>query len=194
MKWAIMYRFFAEKITKKWGFGLLFLNIIISAGILFFTAPIINNTVPQAKILDLAFGFTEQEYYSWIEQYGAQGRITYFWTILILDTLYPIFYTGLMIWVLVALLEYSYPKLVNHLYKFVFLPWSILVVDLIENTLNLYTVYIYPQKINGIVKFASGANQLKWVLVLFALTAIIIGFLGWYANGKEAKKELNKYE
>lgn len=194
MKWAIMYRFFAQKVSKKAFFVLVCINICISTAILYFTEPLIANTGGKVEILDLAFGFTTEEYYNWLESYGVEGRKTYFWTILFWDTLYPIAYTTLMILTLVALLEYSYPKLVPSLYKFVFVPVLILLVDLVENTLNLNAVRIFPNKIEWLATCASGANQLKWVLVLFVLTATIIGLLGWYANGKEAKKELNKYE
>lgn len=194
MKWAIMYRFFAQKITKAWFLGLFLCIMLINAGFGYFMNPIIEQSGGKAQIMDLQFGFKPADYYTWLDLYGESGRNTYFWVSTILDTIYPIVYTFLFILILVALLEYSYPKLVGSLYKWTFVPVLILVVDLIENSINARLLLAYPKQMEGLAKLLSGANQLKWVLVLFVFTGVIIGLLALYANGKEAKKELNKYE
>lgn len=193
-KWAESYRFFAKRINLKWFLGLLLADIIANIGLIYFTETYVVNKEPRPAILDLAFGFTPQQYYEWIDLYGETGRTVYFWTILILDTAYPIAYTSLMIWILVALLEYSYPKLVPSLYKWVFFPVLITLADAVENITNLVSVSIFPEKIEWLAKLSSGVNQLKWVLLIFVLTGAIIGLLAYFSNRENAKKELNTYE
>ncbi len=194
MKQVLLYRWFAQRISKKWFFSLFLIlvgwNIIL--GVL--SAKIIGDKGATVKILDLENGYTPTQVYAWWAAYGENGLWWYSFINCFIDILYPITYTLFFTLVLVTLLEYSVPKWVNNLYQLTLVPFIIFAADMVENGLVFIALRQYPSPSDMILQIASVATQIKWLFIVFWLALAIIGLVTYFANGKEARKSLNNYK
>ncbi len=193
MKKALLYRWFARRANKKWFFGSLLGLVGWNAILGFASGKMVGENGDKVKILDLENGYTPAQVYEWWAAYGENGRWWYSFVNCCVDILYPINYTLFFTLVLVILLEYAVPKLVNSLYQLCFLPFIIFAADMVENGLVFVALRNYPNPSDKLLEIASVATQTKWLLLVFWLTLAIIGLVTYFANGKEARNHLNNY-
>jgi hypothetical protein len=193
MQLTSLYRWFAARAGKK-AVGLFILLFMAMNVILkFLSDKILANSDGKAKILDLEFGYTPQDVYTWFELYGESGRTTYFYIAIFVDVVYPIVYTMAFIFFLVTILESAFPRIVNSLYKFTFAPVLIFLVDMVENICSAIAVHSYPEQLPNLIKFASVFTQIKWILVLLVISALMMGLIGYLIYKKEADGQHHKY-
>ena len=105
--------------------------------------------------------------------YGPQG-IAIYKKIQILDFIYPLIYTTLMLGILARLRK---PKFFNKPY---FLPFAILIMDYSENFLLRYLINHYPFLTPDFRKYAelaSIATSLKWAFIAVVLLEITAFFI-----------------
>jgi hypothetical protein len=138
--------------------------IAINLCFAFLTPKIVGAT--DAHIPDISFGYTQVQLYAWLEAFGESGRQVYFYTTLLLDTLYPVVYAFLFAFLLVGVRARSW----------VYLPFLIAFVDMSENLCMLYLTAQYPIQYPNVVIWASLSTQLKWLLL--ALWAVVMAFQG----------------
>lgn len=194
MKISLLYRWLAMHINRRWYLMLTLTMILcnISFGLLY--APVWAGAQGKAHILDMELGFVSKDVYTWLTNFGEAGRERIWGVTLLLDSIYPIVYNALLILLLVGLLEYSYPRLVNSLYKLTLFPLLTMVADWLENMCTLILIWAYPSELPLVVALGSVFNQLKWVSIVFSLAGVCIGLVAYYANHQEAKRELNEYK
>ena len=194
MNITLLYRWLAMRVNRRWYLmlGLVLVLCNLSFAVLF--EPALTGAQGQAHILDMELGFVSKDVYTWLTNFGETGRGRIFWVTLLLDSVYPIVYTLLLVLILVGLLEYSYPRLVNSLYKLTLFPLLTMFADWCENTCSLVLIQSYPMQLPTVVLLGSIFNQIKWVSIVFSLGGVFIGLVAYYANHREAKRELNEYK
>lgn len=194
MKITLLYRWLAMRTNRRWYLILAFLVVLcnLSFGVLF--EPALAAAQGDAHILDMELGFVSKDVYTWLTNFGEAGRARIFWVVLVLDSVYPVVYNLALMLLLVGLLEYSYPRLVNSLYKLTLFPLLTVFADWLENTCSLILMQAYPLELPLVVAVGSVFNQLKWVSIIFSLAGICIGLVAYYANHREAQRELNEYK
>jgi len=133
--------------------------------------PILAEHSSGAQVIDLAFHYSIEEVYAWMELYGAQGRHRYMLGEMTIDVLYPIIYTCLFCGVLGFLLNFKQGGQYRWLAT---APFSIWFFDLLENTGIVAMLYNYPEKLEQVALLTSWATSIKWSLAATILTLTII--------------------
>jgi hypothetical protein len=193
MRLTSLYRWFAARAGKKAVGLFLLLFVLMNVILKFLSDKILANSDGKAKIIDLEFGYTPQDFYTWLDLYGESGREIYFYIAIGVDVVYPIIYTTALIFFLVTILESAFPRLVNSLYKFTFVPVLIFVADVVENSCNAIAVKAYPVQMPALVQTASVFTQIKWLLLLLVIAALLMGLVGYLIYRDEAKGQQHTY-
>ncbi len=194
MRLPFLYRWFALRMGRKSVLlsilGILLMNVVLAQ----LSAQMLANSDGKAKIPDLAFGYTADELYTWFELYGEGGRAIYAWIALGVDIVYPIIYTMGFIFFLTTAFEHAFPRQINSLYKICLVPLLIAALDLLENALLSVLLHSLPAKMPSLVAFASVITQMKWLLLILVLTALIIAIIGYFVYKKDNIGKLNVYK
>jgi hypothetical protein len=191
---SLLYRWFAARAGRKAVFLTLFLVLCMNVLLFFIMQQILPAGGSVAAIPDLEFGYTADQIYTWLTAYGERGRSFYLLTALFVDMVYPIIYTLAFIFAFVTILENSFPRLVNSLHKYTFLPVLVLILDVIENSCSAILLLNYPVQLPNLVAFASALTQTKWLIILLLLTALSLGFIGYLIYGEEVKNQRHQYK
>ena len=128
-----------------------------------------NNNVPP---IDLAFHYSVDEVYGWIEAYGAAGRERYMIGEMTFDVIYPIIYTGLFI----GLIGYFVGAEDHRLHRLVFLPPVIWCFDMLENAGIVTMLRNYPEVLDTVAMLTAWATTIKWSFagLVIAITLMLM--------------------
>ena len=111
------------------------------------------------EMLDYRPGYSHDEAMAAMEQYGPEGRTTYAWSSMLLDTLFPIAYTTLL-----AGLIYRF-RLSERAWILAFIPVFAGLVDLAENAQITAMLVQYPDVGTTQVAWASAFTAVKgWIV------------------------------
>ena len=156
--------------TKSQIIIFILLNI---CGLVFFFLPysIFSN------MLDLQFSYNEDIVLKFLNEMGPDGRSIYVFSSLLLDTLYPILYTSLILGAYVKLFKNSQVILILPLIAFSF--------DILENIQITMLNLNFPDINDTQVYLSSMATSAKWIAILVAFLVLIYGIV------KKKKKQIS---
>ncbi|HMO40202.1 MAG TPA: hypothetical protein PKC76_02070 [Saprospiraceae bacterium] len=166
---------FYQKANLVWMFLFMGLAALFNALILPAMADKLA-TVPPLTVLDLRFGFTPEEAWQLLDALGEAGRAQYQQIELTLDVLYPLIYTGF----LVFLLSLLYKKTLrpDSLWRLLnLLPFVVLIADFIENAGIVQLIRRFPERADAIAGWTSVANQVKWTMFMMTIGVVLVGLM-----------------
>ena len=100
---------------------------------------------------------------------GSDGRSVYVLSSLLLDTIYPILYTSLILG--------AYSKLFKSSQAILFLPITAFSFDILENIQITMLNLNFPNINKTHVYFSSMTTSAKWIAVLFVILILIYGII-----------------
>ena len=122
-----------------------------------------------ANMLDLELYYGKENVVRNFNAIGPDGRNVYVLSSLILDTLYPILYTSLILGAFVKLFKSSRLILYVPLIAFSF--------DILENLQITRLILNFPNVNETHVYLASMATSFKWVAILVTISILIYGII-----------------
>jgi len=99
-----------------------------------------------------------------MEAYGQQGRITYIRSTLLLDYIYPWIYSLMLSFIIFRV---SGRAIISAI------PFLILVLDYLENTLIIALLWQYPREYHALASIAGIITMAKWLMAATSLAAIL---------------------
>ncbi len=136
--------------------------------------PALGKDTAAAQPIDLAFHYTVEEVYGWIERYGETGRRAYMVGELTVDLIYPLVYTCLF----AGLIGFFTRFPDGGKYRWLAIsPALIWLFDLFENIGIVTMLYSYPDQLHGVARVTSWFTTIKWTLAysVIALTLVLGG-------------------
>ena len=121
------------------------------------------------NMLDLNFSYTSADVFKSFYQMGENGRYINLYSTLILDTIYPILYTSLILG--------AYFKLFKNNNLILFIPATAFLLDIIENINITYMNLNYLDLNETQVMFASMVTSIKWLTIITMILASVFGYL-----------------
>jgi len=121
------------------------------------------------NMLDLHFNYTPVDVFKSFYQMGEKGRYINLYSTLIIDTIYPILYTSLMLGAYVTLFKNN--KLI------LFLPITVFILDIFENINIVYMNITFLNLNETQVMIASTITSFKWITVFGMLIFLIFGLI-----------------
>lgn len=118
----------------------------------------------EVDILDVQVYYSSEEAYNFISAYGEEGRARYINTTLLLDYIYPWFYSLLLSFIVFRL---------SGKYKLSLLPFAILTLDYAENTFVVILLASYPARLASLAAAAGIFTFTKWLMVWVCLAVIV---------------------
>jgi hypothetical protein len=129
-------------------------------------------------ILDLMFGFTPQRAYEVLNAYGEEGRQTSLFMGSVVDSIYPLVYTGLNILTISYLSQKLLPA--DSFWRLLNLtPIVAMLADYAENMGIISLIQSFPTLNNSTSHMASTAGMIKWIFAGISIVLIIGGLIGW---------------
>lgn len=166
---------FYQKANLVWMFLFMGLAALFNALILPAMADKLA-TVPPLAVLDLRFGFTPEEAWQLLDALGEAGRAQYQQMELTLDVIYPLIYTGFLVFLLSLLyrktLRPDSPwRLLN------LLPFVVLIADFVENAGIVQLIRRFPERADALAGWTSVANQVKWTMFMITIGVVLAGLM-----------------
>jgi hypothetical protein len=121
------------------------------------------------NMLDLNFSYTSADVFKSFYQMGEKGRYINLYSTLILDTIYPILYTSLILG--------AYVKLFKNNNLILFIPITVFLLDIIENINIAFMNVSYLDLNETQVMFASMATSIKWLAIITMVLSLVFGYL-----------------
>ena len=121
------------------------------------------------NMLDLELFYSKEDVVRNFNELGPDGRSVYVLSSLILDTLYPILYTSLILGAYVKLFKSSAAILCIPLIAFSF--------DILENLQITRLVLNFPNVNETHVYLASMSTSFKWIAISIAISVLIYGII-----------------
>ena len=135
--------------------GTLLVTFVATAALLFLVFP---NLPINGELLDMKPGYSFDEAMAALEGYGPDGRTTYAWASMLLDTLFPLVYVTLF-----AGLIYRF-RLTAGTWWLAFVPVAAGILDVLENVQITALLVGYPDL---------GATQVAWASTFTAVKGYI---------------------
>ena len=121
------------------------------------------------NMLDLNFSYTSADVFKSFYQMGENGRYINLYSTLILDTIYPILYTSLILG--------AYVRLFKNNNLIFFIPITAFLLDIIENINITYMNLNYLDLSEIQVMFTSMVTSMKWLTIITMILALVFGYL-----------------
>ena len=122
-----------------------------------------------ANMLDLELFYSKENVVRNFNAIGSDGRSIYVLSSLILDTLYPILYTSLILG--------AYIKLFKSSELILYIPLIAFSFDILENVQITRLILNFPNVSETHVYLASMATSLKWIAISIAILVLIYGII-----------------
>jgi hypothetical protein len=126
------------------------------------------------NMLDLNLSYTSADVFKSFYQMGEKGRYINLYSTLIIDTIYPILYTSLILGAYVKL--YKDNKLI------LWIPIIAFVLDIFENINIVYMNLNYLNLDETQVMIASTITSFKWITIFGVICLIIYGIINYQKN------------
>jgi len=149
---------------STWGNIILFLALSLSINILFAK----SSEILKYGIPDIKFHYSPDQFYDLFQTYNPEEIQYYVRTILLLDFIYPIFYTLFTSLLIFKISQKTYLSL---------FPFGILVFDYFENFTVLTLVQILPSQNFTLATFAGYFTSTKWLFALLCLGIVLFSAL-----------------
>lgn len=130
------------------------------------------------KPLDLYFGFTPEEAYSFLASLSAEGRSAYLQVEAFVDIVYPLIYTTLFILAISYFFKRAFST-DSSFRIFNLFPLLTLLADLTENTGIITLLLSYPAANDFAVQLANCGNYTKWATSGITVLLLLIGIGTW---------------
>ena len=154
-------------LAKPWSIVVLTM-LYLAFILLIFPAAAINTNAPP---IDLAFHYSVDQVYGWIELYGDEGRKRYILGELTVDVLYPIVYTFLFCGLIGFFTNVAEKGRYSQLAA---LPFAIWLFDMLENTGIVTMLYQYPVRLNEVAYISAWFTSIKWTLAIVVIVATVL--------------------
>ncbi len=122
-----------------------------------------------ANMLDLELYYGKENIVRNFNAIGSNGRSVYVLSSLILDTLYPILYTSLILG--------AYVKLFKSPGVILYIPLIAFSFDILENLQITRLILNFPNVNETHVSLASTATSFKWIAILVTISVLIYGII-----------------
>ena len=122
-----------------------------------------------ANMLDLELFYSKENVVRNFNAIGSDGRSVYVLSSLILDTLYPILYTSLILG--------AYVKLFKSSEVILYIPLIAFSFDILENVQITRLILNFPNVNETHVYLASMATSSKWIAISIAILFLIYGII-----------------
>ena len=122
-----------------------------------------------SNMLDLEFFYNQDTVVKYFNAMGSDGRSVYVLSSLLLDTLYPILYTSLILG--------AYVKLFKNSRAILFLPLIAFSFDILENIQITMLNLNFPNINETHVNLSSMATSAKWVAIAITIFVLIYGII-----------------
>ena len=122
-----------------------------------------------ANMLDLELFYSKENVVRNFNAIGSDGRSVYVLSSLILDTLYPILYTSLILG--------AYVKLFKSSEVILYIPLIAFSFDILENVQITRLILNFPNVNETHVYLASMATSSKWIAISIAISVLIYGII-----------------
>ena len=120
-------------------------------------------------MLDLELFYNKENVVRNFSALGPDGRSFYVLSSLILDTLYPILYTSLILG--------AYVKLFKSPGVILYIPLIAFSFDILENLQITRLILNFPNVNETHVSLASTATSFKWIAILVTISVLIYGII-----------------
>ena len=121
------------------------------------------------NMLDLELYYGKENVVRNLNAIGPDGRSVYVLSSLILDTLYPILYTSLILG--------AYVKLFKSSGVILFIPLIAFSFDILENLQITRLLFNFPSVNETHVFLASMSTSFKWIAISIAISVLIYGII-----------------
>ncbi len=119
------------------------------------------------NMIDLYFSYSSEDVFKSFYRMGGDGRHFYFYTTLIIDTIYPMLYTSLILG--------SYVNLFKNQSYILIIPVLTFTLDILEN-INIIYMNLNYLMLNEIqVTVASNITSLKWIAIFIMILLLTYG-------------------
>ena len=122
-----------------------------------------------SNMLDLELYYGKENVVRNFNAIGPEGRSVYVLSSLLLDTLYPILYTSLILG--------AYVKLFKSSGAILFIPLIAFSFDILENVQITRLILNFPNVNETHVSLASMATSCKWTTILITILVLIYGII-----------------
>ena len=122
-----------------------------------------------ANMLDLRFSYNEEIVKQSFVLIGEDGRQLYFFSALIIDTIYPLLYVSLFLG--------AYYKLFNKNTSPLIFPLAAGFFDILENIQVSLLLTDFPTLSSQNIFYSSTSTSIKWIAIVISLTVLIYGFI-----------------
>ena len=122
-----------------------------------------------ANMLDLELSYSKENVVRNFNAIGSDGRSVYVLSSLILDTLYPILYTSLILG--------AYIKLFKSSEVILYIPLIAFSFDILENVQITRLILNFPNINETHVYLSSMATSIKWIAISLAISVLIYGII-----------------
>ena len=134
-------------------------------GLIFFLLP--HNIF--SNMLDLRFSYNEEIVNHSFVSIGEDGRQLYFFSALIIDTIYPLLYVSLFLG--------AYYKLFNKNTSPLIFPLAAGFFDILENIQVSLLLTDFPALSSQNIFYSSTSTSIKWIAIVISLIVLIYGFI-----------------
>ena len=134
-------------------------------GLIFFLLP--HNIF--SNMLDLRFSYNEEIVNQSFVSIGEDGRQLYFFSALIIDTIYPLLYVSLFLG--------AYYKLFNKNTSPLIFPLAAGFFDILENIQVSLLLTDFPALSSQNIFYSSTSTSIKWIAIVISLIVLIYGFI-----------------
>lgn len=122
----------------------------------------------QTGMLDTRLSYSPAEVYQALEAYGPAGRAQYARTTALLDFIFPVVYTLLLVLLAARGLVRAFPG-APRIGWLALLPFAALLFDWLENGCVLALLLSYPQRLDGLAAAAGTFTLFKWISFMLAV-------------------------
>ncbi len=150
--------------------------------ILFFVLSLLMNLLFARFFGDLVYGipdtklhYTAEDFYALMEKYSQEEISTYIRGMLLLDFIYPVFYS---LFLALFIFRLSHKTLLS------LLPFGILILDYFENLSVLSLILLMPSRFNTLATFAGCFTLSKWLLAGLCLIIVFVLIVRYFKYGR----------
>ena len=135
---------------------------------------------------DVRFAYSSQDLLQALPSYGSEARYLYAISEVTLDFIFPLLYTAFLIGIMAWLYRSAFPAN-SALHKLIYLPFGVLLADLLENISLTGLLLAYPPALIPLVRAASVFSLTKWLLSALVMLFIFAGLLSFLFTWMQEK-------
>lgn len=127
------------------------------------------------EIPDTHFYYTPKDFYALMGKFSRENIDIYIKSILLLDFIYPVFYSLFLAFFIFSLSQKTLLSL---------LPFGILIFDYLENLSVLTLIMLMPSQYNILATFSGYSTMIKWILTGICLIIIFVYIVFYFTKIK----------